>query len=147
MIVRQWLRRPRFNCRSRKMVSDSSLLNTQHYKVRMRLKWRNPGKRIALSQLYTHTHTHTHMYMCVCTCVCAYVCVCVCVCARVRWQYSSCFFWQDIYIYISKVGECSRGRLKAQSLIATSPRCRETHNSFFWFSPFYSRYVPYNAEC
>ena len=32
-----------------KMVLDSSLLNTQHYKVRIKVKWRNPGKEVSPS--------------------------------------------------------------------------------------------------
>ena len=32
-----------------KMVLDTSLLNSQHYKVLSRVKWSNPGKRVALT--------------------------------------------------------------------------------------------------
>ena len=32
-----------------KIVLDTSLLNTQQYKVRIRLKWSNPGKGLAPS--------------------------------------------------------------------------------------------------
>ena len=32
-----------------KMVFDTSLLNTRHYKVRIKSKWSNPGKGVALS--------------------------------------------------------------------------------------------------
>ena len=74
-----------------KMVLDTSLLNTQHYKVLSRIKWSNPEKGVTPSsiprcsnywkgnlqvaldygrQLYflyshthTHTHTHTHIYI------------------------------------------------------------------------------------
>ena len=31
------------------MVLDASLLNTQHYKIWIKVKWSNPGKRIAPS--------------------------------------------------------------------------------------------------
>ena len=46
--------RPRFNFRPNrtkdsKIVRDSSLLNTQHYKLRIKGKWSNPGKGVALS--------------------------------------------------------------------------------------------------
>ena len=30
-----------------KMVLDTSLLNTQHYKVRIKVKWSNPGNGVA----------------------------------------------------------------------------------------------------
>ena len=35
--------------KTQKMVLDSSLLNTQHYKVQIKRKWSNPGKRIVPS--------------------------------------------------------------------------------------------------
>ena len=35
--------------KTQKMVLDASLLNTQHYKVRSRVKWSNPGKGVAPS--------------------------------------------------------------------------------------------------
>ena len=35
--------------KARKMVLDASLLNTQHYKVWIKGKWKNLGKRVALS--------------------------------------------------------------------------------------------------
>ena len=35
--------------KTQKMVLDDSLLNTQHYKVRIRGKWSNPGKGIGTS--------------------------------------------------------------------------------------------------
>ena len=65
-----------------KMVLDTYLLNTQQYKVLSRVKWKNPGKRIAPSltpqcssywkgsllvalenvrQIYFYLHTHTHI--------------------------------------------------------------------------------------
>ena len=34
---------------TQKMVPHASLLNTQHYKVRIKSKWSNPSKRIAPS--------------------------------------------------------------------------------------------------
>ena len=47
-------RRPGFNPRSRhtkdfKMVFDTSLLNTQQYKVHIKVKWSNPGKGVVPS--------------------------------------------------------------------------------------------------
>ena len=48
--VHQWSGRPGFNpmsCHtknSKKMVLDASLLNTKHYKLRIKGKWRNLGK-------------------------------------------------------------------------------------------------------
>ena len=30
--------------KTQKMVLDATLLNTQHYKVRIKVKWSNPGK-------------------------------------------------------------------------------------------------------
>ena len=30
--------------KTQKMVLDTTLLNTQHYKVRIKVKWNNPGK-------------------------------------------------------------------------------------------------------
>ena len=36
--------------KTQKMVLDASLLNTQHYKVWIKGKWSNPGKRVAPSQ-------------------------------------------------------------------------------------------------
>ena len=51
--VCQWPGRPRFNPRlspkTQKMILDATLLNTQYYKVRSRLKWSNPGKGVAPS--------------------------------------------------------------------------------------------------
>ena len=52
--VCQWSGRPGFNPQSShtkvsKMVLDASLLNTQHYNVWIKGKWRNPGKGVALS--------------------------------------------------------------------------------------------------
>ena len=35
--------------KTKKMVLDASLLNTQHYKAQSRVKWRNPGKGVAPS--------------------------------------------------------------------------------------------------
>ena len=37
--------------KTQKMVIDGSLLNTQHYKVRIKGKWSNPGKRVAPSSI------------------------------------------------------------------------------------------------
>ena len=37
--------------KTQKIVLDSSLLNTQHYKVGIKGKWSNPGKGIALSPI------------------------------------------------------------------------------------------------
>ena len=34
---------------TQKMVLDATLLNTQHYEVRIKVKWINPGKGVALS--------------------------------------------------------------------------------------------------
>ena len=35
--------------KTQKMVLDAILLNTQHYKVLSRVKWSNPGKKVAPS--------------------------------------------------------------------------------------------------
>ena len=35
--------------KTQKMEHDASLLNTQHYKVRIKVKWSNPGKGVAPS--------------------------------------------------------------------------------------------------
>ena len=35
--------------KTQKMVLAATLLNTQHYKVRIKVKWSNPGKRVAPS--------------------------------------------------------------------------------------------------
>ena len=35
--------------KTQKMILDVTLLNTQHYKVRIKVKWRNPGKGVAPS--------------------------------------------------------------------------------------------------
>ena len=35
--------------KTQKMVLDASLFNTQHYKVRIKVKWSNPGKGVAPS--------------------------------------------------------------------------------------------------
>ena len=74
------------------MVLETSLLNTKHYTVRIKGKWSNLGKRIALS-LYlgvvaiekgaigspstTVTNFTYFIYIYICVCVC--VCVCVCI--------------------------------------------------------------------
>ena len=91
---------------TQKIVLDTSLLNTQHYKVGIKgKKWSNPGKgvaplptpqystywkeslRVALDLrqltlltliLYIYIYIHIYIYMCVCVCVCVCV-VCVCV--------------------------------------------------------------------
>ena len=86
------------------MILDTSLLNTQQYKVRIKGKveqsreWSSVLPYISVHTfwssstivanfpffLYTHTHTHTHthiyiyIYICTRTRVCVYVCVCVC---------------------------------------------------------------------
>ena len=36
--------------KTQKMILVASLLNTQHYKVRIKGKWSNPGKEVAPSQ-------------------------------------------------------------------------------------------------
>ena len=47
-----WPGKPGFNPRSshtkflKKMVLDASLLNPQHYKVGIKVTWRNPGKKL-----------------------------------------------------------------------------------------------------
>ena len=61
-----------------KMVLDTSLLNTQHYKVRIKDKWRSPRKGVALSPtswycsywkespravLYSHEQLYIHICM------------------------------------------------------------------------------------
>ena len=35
--------------KTQKMVFDATLLKTQHYKVRIKVFWSNPGKRVAPS--------------------------------------------------------------------------------------------------
>ena len=35
--------------KTQKMVLDANLLNTQHYKVRIKVKWSNPGKGVVPS--------------------------------------------------------------------------------------------------
>ena len=35
--------------KTQKMVLDATLLNTQHYKVRIKVKWSNPGKGVVPS--------------------------------------------------------------------------------------------------
>ena len=37
--------------KTKKMVLDAALLNTQHYTVRIKVKWNNPGNRVAPSPL------------------------------------------------------------------------------------------------
>ena len=75
-------------------VLDAFLFNTQHYKIRINGKWRNPEKEIAPSLTprcssygketlrvaldYSGPTYLTHIYIYVC------VCVCVCVCERER---------------------------------------------------------------
>ena len=88
--VRYGPRRTRFNpssshTKDSKMVQDASLLNTRHYKVRIKGKWRNPEKGVAPSpiprcsskwnrslqvalddrhqilQLYIYRHRHRHV--------------------------------------------------------------------------------------
>ena len=49
IMVRMFARRPGFNPRSShtkdsKMVLNAILFNTQHYKVRIKGEWSNPGK-------------------------------------------------------------------------------------------------------
>ena len=86
-----------------KIVLDTSLLNTQQYKVRYvsRVKWTNPGKGVApfpthrccsygkgilvaldydhqlyFLLLYINNVCMMHIYIYVCVCVCVRVCVC-----------------------------------------------------------------------
>ena len=35
--------------RTQEMIPDASLLNIQHYKIQIKGKWKNPGKRVAPS--------------------------------------------------------------------------------------------------
>ena len=35
--------------KTQKMIPETSLLNTQHYKVRIMSKWNNPGKGVVIS--------------------------------------------------------------------------------------------------
>ena len=83
--VRQWHTRLGFNPRSSntkdsKMVLDASLLNTQHYKVRIKDKKSNPVKRVAPSPTpwcssywkgspQVSFQYGRPIYMCVCVCV------------------------------------------------------------------------------
>ena len=81
--------------KTQKMGFDSSLLNTQHNKVRIKVKRRNPGKRVvpfstfrsssngkmflgvAIDNSQPTDYIYIYIHMCVYVCVC--VCVCVCV--------------------------------------------------------------------
>ena len=68
--------------KTQKMVLDASLLNTQHYKVRIRGKWSHPEKEVALSAIHrcysyrkerlqvaldnglpTHLHIYIYIYI------------------------------------------------------------------------------------
>ena len=81
-----------------KMVLDSSLLNTQQYKVWIKgkvepsrerssaLPFRKGSLRVALNNrrqlylyiyVYIYIYIYIYIYMCVCVCVCACVCECV----------------------------------------------------------------------
>ena len=51
----------------------------------------------------------------------------------------------NIYIYLSKVGNCSRGWSKASLLLATTLKCWGEHDSFPWIAPFYPWSVSYNV--
>ena len=95
--------------KSPKMILDVAIHNTQHWKVRIKLKWINHGKVITPSPtpwccsywkrslrvtfdygrqltLHAHTHTHTHQHKHTHThththiYIYIYVCVCGCVC-------------------------------------------------------------------
>ena len=57
VIFRQWSSRPGFNPRSShikdsKTALDSSVLNSQHYKVRIKGEWSNPGKGVVPSPTF-----------------------------------------------------------------------------------------------
>ena len=90
--------------KTQKMVLDASLLNTQHYKVRIKGKveqsregvapsptpwcssYRKGSLRVTLDygrQLYLYVYIHIYKYICVCVCVC----VCVCELTRVSEAY------------------------------------------------------------
>ena len=60
------------------MVLDTSLLNTQQYKVRIKGRVEQSRERssalLGVVALETTTYIYIYIYMCV------YVCVCVCVC-------------------------------------------------------------------
>ena len=47
--VRQWPGSPRFNPRSSRTKDSNLMVKTQHYKVRIKCTWSNPGKGVALS--------------------------------------------------------------------------------------------------
>ena len=49
---------------TQKMVLDAALLNTQHYKVQIRVKWSSPGKGLALREpLTTFTNFTLYIYI------------------------------------------------------------------------------------
>ena len=73
----------RNRCSIPKMLFDASLLNTQHYKVRIKDKWSNPGKGVAPSfiprcssyqkgslRVTLEYGCQLYLYMCVRVCVC-----------------------------------------------------------------------------
>ena len=100
--------------KTQKMVLDASLLNTQHYKVRIKGKveqsregvapsptpwcssYRKGSLRVTLDygrQLYFFTYIYIYIYVCVCVCVC--VCCCCCCCF-------SAFFYLSMFDSIIK---------------------------------------------
>ena len=78
------------------MVLDAALLNTQHYKVRIKGKMYNPrngvapylhlgvvaiekgafgspSTKVTNFTLFTYTHTHTHIYIYIYKCICMFI--------------------------------------------------------------------------
>ena len=45
------------------MVLDASLLNTQHYKVQIKSKWRNPGKGVVPSPISGQLTINIYIYI------------------------------------------------------------------------------------
>ena len=90
-----------------KIVLDTSLLNTQQYKLRVEGKKYRPPLHFGVvaiekgafwsslttvanftfTYLYIYIYIYIYVCVCVCVCVCMYVCMCVCVCAKIRYVY------------------------------------------------------------
>ena len=55
---------------AQKMVLDAALLNTQHYKVRIKCKLEQPR---GWSRILPNTEVANFSYVCVCVCVCVHI--------------------------------------------------------------------------
>ena len=103
------------------MVFDTSLLNTQHYKIWIKGKWSNQGKEVApslhlsvvaiekgafgsssttinlLTYIYIYIYIYISKHVCVCMYTYTYILIHICVCVFSFMQYTN--MQRIIYVY------------------------------------------------